>query len=189
MIGRQELRKYFGMALRWLWLIVLCAVLGGGSAYWLASQADPIYRASATLVISQTASSDMSEYSSLLYSQRLVDTYSAMLLEYPVMEAVISRLELDESVEDLVDLIDVVPVPETQLIRLSVRHTDPALAAQIANAVADEFTAQNRTLQQARYQESLENMQKQIDELSMQIEESQRSIDALGTPADAQQQA
>ena len=49
MEGQLEIRRYFLVIRRWLWLIVGCAVLAGVSAYFVSSRMTPIYSAAATL--------------------------------------------------------------------------------------------------------------------------------------------
>jgi len=189
MVDNQEIRKHLSTLIRWLWLIVLCTALGGVLAYVVSSRATPVYSATATLLVSQASGSGVYDYTSLITSERLARTYSAMLTGRPVMEAVIQQLGLDASPDALVRRISVELVRDTQLIRLSVEDTDPARAAQIANAVADVFALQNQSMQQVRYAESLANIQQQMDELALQIQDIEADIGKLGTPATTEEQA
>jgi non-specific protein-tyrosine kinase len=189
MVEQQELRRYFYVLLRWWWLILVCAALGGGAAYAVGARAAPRYAASATLLVHQAASGGTTEYTALLTSERLARTYSQMVVGRPVMEAVIGQLALHESPASLARRVEVELVRDTQLIRLRVEHTDPALAARIANAVAGAFVAESRALQQERYVESLANARAQIDEAARAVQEAQARIEAMGSPATPKEQA
>jgi non-specific protein-tyrosine kinase len=150
----------------------------------------PVYSASATLLVRQAPTAGTSDYSAVLMSDRMARTYTQMLSEEPVMEAVIAQLGLVEKTPSgLAGQMQVELVRDTQLIRLSVTDTDPVRAAQIANAVAEAFIAQNQALNEGRYAESLSSMRDQMDELSVLMEETQAALDDLGTPETSQDQA
>jgi capsular exopolysaccharide synthesis family protein len=176
----------FTVIRRWLWLIVACTLLAATSAFVVTFGIHPVYSASATLLVHQVADTGMSDYGAILASERLACTYSQMLNERSVMEAVIARLELEETPDALAKRVKGKAVPDTQLIRLSVEHTDPTQAALIANTIAEAFIVQNQALRKERYADSLASMQEQMIELSALIEETQAKIDVMGTPRTAQ---
>jgi len=184
-----ELRWVFWVIRRWLWLIVGCVLLTATSAFVISSRMPPVYSASATLLVHVASGTGMSDYTAIRASELLAGTYTQMLRGRPVMEAVIARLELEETPGALVKRVQVKLVPDTQLIRLSVEHTDPIQAALIANTIAEVFITQNKALQEKRYVDSLASMEEQIIELSVLIEETQAEIDALDIPNVAQEQA
>jgi non-specific protein-tyrosine kinase len=109
---------------------------------------DPVYAASTTLLNNQApASSAAPDYNSLLVSERLAQTYGALLLKRPVLQAVITNLKLNTDTEHLADRIRVSVARETQFIMLTAEDTNPQLAADIANEVVKVFSQQNRELQ------------------------------------------
>ena len=63
-----ELRQYFTIILRWLWLIVLGTVLAGGTAYVVSKNTTPIYRATTILLISQARNPAALDYTAILTS-------------------------------------------------------------------------------------------------------------------------
>lgn len=178
-----DLRRYFALFLRWLWLVVLCTVLAAGSAYLISRRMTPVYSAWTTLLVHQAPSSRTTDYQAIVTSERLARTYSQMITGRPVLEA--AAVELGYVPAG----VQVSPVEETQLIRLSVMDTDPVRAAAAADAVAEAFIAFNRGLQQERYADSLFNVQQQMDELAAQIDATQGAISALGTPRTTAEQA
>ena len=183
-----ELVWVFRVIRRWLWLIVGCVLLTTTSAFAISSRMPPVYSASVTLLVQVAPGTGASDYSAIRASELLAGTYSQMLTGRPVLEAVIAGLELEETPGALAERVEVKLVPDTQLIRLSVEHTDPTRAALIANAIAEAFIAQIQTLQVERYADSITSMQEQIVELSTLIEETQAAIDALSTPRTTQEQ-
>jgi non-specific protein-tyrosine kinase len=174
-----ELRQYYLIVRRWLWLILLCTVLGAGSAFFVSTQTTPVYEASATLLIQQAPSGDGSDYQDILTSERLARTYSEMISGRPVMQSVIDQLGLAESPNDLAKQLTVELVRDTQLIRLKVEDENPHQAARIADAVAQAFVGRIDAMQDARYTESMASLQEQMDELSTLMEETEAKIDDL----------
>lgn len=182
-----ELRQYYFIVRRWLWLIVLCTILGAGGAFAVSTQTTPVYQASTTLLVQQAPAGDGSEYQSILTSERLARTYSEMLKARPIMELVINQLSLEERPQDLAERVSVELVRDTQLIRLRVEHTDPATAARAANAVAEAFVSYTETLKQSRFAESMASLQQQTEQLARLIEETEERSDALGPDEGAEQ--
>ena len=189
MAERQELRQYFALFLRWWWLIAICAALGGGAAYAYSSRITPVYSASTTLLVQQASAGGSSEYTALLTSERLARTYAEMITGRAVMEDVIARLGLDVSAAALASRIKVELVRDTQLIRLQVEDTNPLRAAQISDAVAYAFAAQNDLRQQDRFADSLTSTRQQMQEMSALIEETSAAIAAAGSPIAEQEYA
>jgi non-specific protein-tyrosine kinase len=167
-----DLRQYARILWRWTWLIVLCAVLAGGAAFFVSRRTTPVYQASTTLLINQAPSSRSSEYTDLLVSERLARTYAEMIKQRPFLEATLVRLkatlkilELDMSVESLRGAVSVQPVRDTQLIMLSVEDTSRFMAAKLANTLADVFRERIYALQHARFEDSKESVDTQLNEL------------------------
>ncbi|MBN1814937.1 MAG: protein tyrosine kinase, partial [Anaerolineae bacterium] len=184
-----NIRRYLLVIRRWWWLILACTVLAALAACIVSFQVTPVYSASVTLLVHQSPSSSGNDYNALLISEKLARTYVQMLTGRPVLDAVIEQFALDETWEDLEERVVPELVRDTQLIRLSVEDTSPTQAAQLANAIANEFIAQNQALQQGRYADSLSSIRKQMDEMSSLMERTQAEIDALGTPETPQEQA
>jgi non-specific protein-tyrosine kinase len=175
----QELRWYLSVLRRWWWLILVCTLVAATSAYALSSWTQPVYSATTTLLVDKAQTGDTSEYSDILASERLANTYSQMLTGRPVLEEVITRLELGQSPDALAKEITVRPVPDTQLIEVSVESTDPATAALVADSIAEEFMVQIQLQQAQRYKTSLDNLRGQQAELSMLESKTRTKIDAL----------
>lgn len=182
-----ELRRYWWILRKWLLLVLLLPIVCGAVAYVISIRSTPVYSASATLLVYRTPSGDITDYNAIVTSERLARTYSTMIPRRPVLEAVIQRMGLNESPASLAKRMRVNLIQDTQLIQLDVEDADPQRAADIANAIAEEFIRQNSALQEARFAESLENIKAQISELSGLMEQTQRQLEALkaaGSPSD-----
>ena len=177
-----ELRYYVALLWRWLWLIVLAALVAAGAAFLISRQSPRIYQASTTLLIRQAQQSNSSDYYDLITSERLSSTYVAWLRTRPVMQEVIALLGLDMAADELAGAVDVEYVRETQLLVLSVTDTNPLRAAAIANTVPQVFSRQSQALQTSRYAESKVALTQQLDSLEEEITRTQARIDELRGP-------
>ena len=182
-----ELKRYGAILWHWVWLIVLGTVLGAGAAYVSSRLTTPVYAASTTLLINEAPSSGKTaDYTSILTSERLATTYSAMMTKRPVMEAVATTLGLNTSPDILARWVSTNLVRDTQLVVLQVENEDPQLAVNLANTIPIEFARQNSALQADRYSDSKANLTREISTLKDQITAKQDAINAVGvqkTPA------
>jgi capsular exopolysaccharide synthesis family protein len=175
----QDLRWYFSVVRRWWWVILVCVLVAGAGAYLVSSWTQPVYSATATLLIHKAQTGTSSEYSDILASERLANTYSLMLTSRPVLEEVIAQLELGQSPDALAKKTTVRSVPDTQLIELSVENTNPSTAAIVADTIAQVFLEQIQAQQKQRYAVSLGSIEEQMSALSTLIEENQATLDNL----------
>lgn len=187
-----ELKQYFAIFMRWLWLIILGAVLAAGAAYVVSASMPPVYQATATLFVSQPANPSSPvglDYSSLLGSERLAKTYGELIKKRPILQEVVESLDLRDdkgnpmSPERLASSVDVKPVRDTQLINVAVEHTDPAMAAIIANKLTEVFIRQSDAMQMARFAASKQNLEKQLATLDQEIKETQKALEAARAAA------
>jgi capsular exopolysaccharide synthesis family protein len=180
-----ELRQYFTVIWRWLWLIVLGTLLAGGTAYLVSRNMTPIYRASTTLLINQARNPAITDYTSLITSERLAKTYAELFTKRPVLEEVANRLGVGiEETEEagrggLPTAIDVSPVRDTQLIQVNVEGDDPQLAMDIANTLPEVFIEQNAEMQLSRFASSKENLSEQLAIIESDMEATQQAINDL----------
>ncbi len=184
-----DLRRYIALLLHWAWLITLAVVLTAAAAYVISTQMTPVYQASTTVLINQAPSTRASDYAALLTSERLAQTYAQLLTKKPVLQGVVEALQRDYGVtvalKDLEDIVDVNPVRDTQLIEIKVRNTNPVLAAQIANALVSVFSQTIQDTQTARYAETKNSLQQQLEDLGQRIEADSLALQNLGdTPED-----
>jgi len=128
-----DIRRYVGLLRHWAWLLILAAVLAGTAAYLLTKQMTPVYQASTTMLINEAPSTKSTDYSSIMTSERLAQTYAKLITTQPVLNEVANRLQQGISGADLKDMISVSTVRDTQLLSVKVRDTIPARAADIAN--------------------------------------------------------
>lgn len=177
---KTDLRNYFAIIWHWSWLLIVVTMGAGASAYAGSRQQQPVYEASTLILIDDAPStSATSEYQSLLTSERRAHTYAELLLTEPLLTAVQQTLNLPLSVASLKSNIDVQSVPDTQLVRVKTRDTDPQRAATIANTLVVRFAEQTQERQASRYTASKERLEAQMTTLQQQIGETEQNLASL----------
>lgn len=174
------LLQYVSILWRWSWLIVLCMTLAGAAAYFYSLQATPVYQASASLLINQARTGNSSaDYNALLTGERLAQTYAELIRKRPVLEAVISNLQLPADADTLSKRVSIAPVRNTQLLNLTVEDSDPQRAADIANAIVRVFSQQNQAQQTNRYSDTQQRLERELAKVQADIDSTQASLVTL----------
>jgi tyrosine-protein kinase len=172
------IRNYLMLFWRWAWLIVLAGVLAGAASYFLSMRMDPVYEAKSKVLISEASVTKSADYSSLMASERLTSTYSEMMISQTVLGEVSQLLGLSMPLADMMEMISVAPVRDTQLIEITVRSSDPEQAARIANTMVGVFTSQVQSIQSGRFSQSKESLRTQLTDTERQIQEYKDQMDA-----------
>ena len=132
------------VVVRWWWVLLIGLAAGGSAAWGVSKLVNPTYRATATIVVNQSAAPGTVTYSDALLSQQLVKTYARMATQRVVLEQVVDELQLTVSLDDLNELLSGIPIAQTQLLEIRAETPDPALARDLANAVARIFIEQQQ---------------------------------------------
>ena len=132
---------YLRIARRWWWLFALTVVLGGVSAYLLSGFMTPTYRATTTMLVVQQQEPGAVQYHDIQTASLLANTFSRLITVRPVLEQAIDQGELGLTPGELRDNLEVRQVDDAQLIEVIGSASDPQVAQQIANTVAEVFIA------------------------------------------------
>lgn len=137
-----DLREYFEIVKKHMAMIAIITIIAGavsGAVSFFVL--DPVYETSTTLMVNK-AKEDTSrtvETQDIMLSRQLVTTYGEIAKSNVVLSKVIRDLRLDMDTRQLSGKITVMPVKETEIMRITVSDTSPKLAASIANATAGIF--------------------------------------------------
>jgi polysaccharide biosynthesis transport protein len=184
-----DLKQYLTLLWRWLWLILLLTVAAAGVGFITALLTEPVYAATATVLVNQAPSGDLMDESALVSGQRLAQTYIRLMTKRPVLEEAIGTAGITMSPEDVAASTQVAIVGSTGLITIRVENPDPVVAARLANLIPTVFAQQNGTLQASRYAGTLANLSQELASVNEQIQQTQTEIDALGAARSTREQA
>lgn len=143
-----DLRQLFDILLNRLWLIIILPIVFSIAAalinlYVLL----PVYETSTTLYINEKKQGAPLAYNDLSLSSQLVKDYRVLIKSRMFTEEVIKRLGIiNLTPNQLADRITVNAVNDTRLIEIKARSTDPQLACDIANKLAEVFEEKIRDI-------------------------------------------
>jgi polysaccharide biosynthesis transport protein len=133
---QNSLSRYLLIGKRWIWLLVLGIVVCGSSTYIATRLMRPTYQAATYLIL--TVSTSQSAYDNATAALELQSTYSQLITKPQVLEPVASKYHF--TLEQLENMIAVKPQSNSQIIEVDVTHSNPQLAMQIANDIAQSLT-------------------------------------------------
>jgi len=137
-----EIWQYLEIIGRWLWLIILCALVAGVCAYLVSTYLIvPVYRASVTLMVktrgltAQNANnSHFNDYDTFLANEDMTITFKELAQKRPVADAAAQVLSMRS--DQLYGKIQIAVIPKTPLLVLSFDSTKPDRAMIVTNAFA-----------------------------------------------------
>jgi capsular exopolysaccharide synthesis family protein len=86
------------------------------------------------------------------------------------------RMRLSPYVKVLEDNLTIEPVRDTQAIKASFTHTDPMIAAAVANSIAEKFVQRNFKVRTKRFTSTAGWLERSTDELKKKVEEAEQSL-------------
>lgn len=176
-----DFRHYIALFSQWWWIVVIAMALAGVISFFVTRQITPVYRVSSTVLVNEAPSTRSTDYTSLMTSERVARTYAQMMTKRPILDQVSS--ELGVPVPD--NMVTAAPVRDTQLLTITVEHTNPVTAADIANKVLEVFSQQIQAVQEARFADSKENLERQIQETEASLVTLRTSLEGLAEGEDA----
>lgn len=118
--------------------IILClmigAVLFNAYAYFMIK---PTYESTAKLYVVSASDDSIVNLQDLNIGSSLTADYEELMLSYPVLDQVISKLNLNMDYKQLSTMISLTNPSDTRVLKITVTSTDKQLACDIANTLAD----------------------------------------------------
>jgi capsular polysaccharide biosynthesis protein len=136
-----SLRELFETLKKRLALIIMVTMIAtatsGVVSYFFLT---PIYQASTQILVNQSKSEQqMYNWNEVQTNIQLINTYSVIIKSPAILELVIKELDLDQTVTELQEKIQVASEKDSQVATITVEDPDPKHAADIANTIASVF--------------------------------------------------
>lgn len=139
-----DLREYFFILKKKLWIIVtsalVCGLISGLVSFFALT---PIYQANTSLIVNKEVGNKVTEMTTtddLNYVQKLAITYGEIIKSRAVITPTIEKLDLNMTYEELASAVSVTNVSDTQIIKISVQHKNPKVAMKICNTIPSIFS-------------------------------------------------
>lgn len=138
-----DLRELFAIIMRRWWLIVVFFVLSTTITYFVTDRfMDPIYEAKSSLFLGK----EQNEIGGIGVSLSELQTFNQLIVDYKelaetrlVIDEVIEKLGLNIDIKTFRDSLRIDTIKNSRLFTISFQHSNPQLAADITNAVAEEL--------------------------------------------------
>lgn len=131
-----EVSGYLAVARRWWWVLLVATWVAALVGYMVASQIPPTYEARVQLLVGPyNTDSD-----TLRAAGQLVQTYGELVTTEPLLASAIAEVGADMVPPQLDASTRVVANDTTRFLTIRVQNTDPVLARDLANALANEIT-------------------------------------------------
>ncbi|MEX2461062.1 MAG: Wzz/FepE/Etk N-terminal domain-containing protein [Paenibacillaceae bacterium] len=141
-----NLKAYYRMIMKRWWLIVVCVFLSTTlTAKYSNTNYQPIYQVSTKLIVNNTfeqgqLGKEQIDYGAIGANIALIATYKEIIKTPAIMDKVVQRYpDLNLSVEQLISIVNVSNLNETQVMTIIARHYSYEKAVKVANAVTDVF--------------------------------------------------
>jgi capsular exopolysaccharide synthesis family protein len=177
-----DLHYYAGLLYKGRWLILVCALVAASLGVVIGLLQVPVYRTSALIKLDPPAPPFMDVNQAAMFGAGnywanlgFYNTEYQILRSKPVARGVVERLKLadrppfkghPDPAALILGRLSVDPVPETQLVRLTISHESPGEAALWVNTLADVYIEQS-------LQNRLENTRRAYTWLQDRIETTQ----------------
>ena len=127
---------FFAVLKRW-WLIALCMLLAGGTAYGVSKfYLTPVYRAETSLFLGKEGSDITLDWGIMETNNQLINDYGEIVKSRMVSREVLQTLGVDMDLADFQSRIGVNIIMDSRLFSLSFESTNPQLARDVANQLA-----------------------------------------------------
>ncbi|WP_434794253.1 putative capsular polysaccharide biosynthesis protein YwqC [Terrisporobacter petrolearius] len=141
-----DLREYFFILKKKMWIIVLsaviCGVISGLVSFYVLK---PVYEANTTLIVNKEVENETTQMTTsddLNFVQKLALTYGEIIKSRSVITSTIDKLNLDMTYEDLSEAVSITNVENTQIIKISVKNENPRVASTICNTIPEIFSTE-----------------------------------------------
>ena len=169
-----ELKTYIFPLRKWWWLVVASTLIAAIFSSLSLLRQPTIYQARTTLMIGMTINNPNPSSNELYLGQQLAAAYADLANREIVYNATKNALEVNRLPQYIARAL-----PNTQLIEIIVNDTDPPRAQIVANELAAQLILLSPTSPQSDDQGRGEFINQQLNNLEVQIKETQGEIEKL----------
>jgi succinoglycan biosynthesis transport protein ExoP len=169
-----ELKQYILPLKRWWWLLVAATMIAAVSSYLATLRQPPIYQTLTTLMIGQVITDPNPTGAEFTLSRQLAENYAEIANREPVKIATMEALGLNWLPD-----YRATALPNGQFIEVVVTDILPERAQAVANELARQLILRSPTGSQSDEQDRQAFVQTQLNNLQLQITETEAEIQAL----------
>lgn len=177
-----ELRKVITTVIRRWWLLAALTVIGAMLGYVISRAQTPVYQASTTVLVGESIRSSRVDRVDIQISEALIQTYVEIARRQPIMQGVVTTLNLNETWQNLSKRVTVTNIESTQLIEISVEANSPEQAEMIADEIVNQLILLSpSSLESTDNQQTSSFNREQITNLQERIVNGQARLSEIDT--------
>lgn len=161
---------------RWLWLIVLVGLVFAVGGYLIRVRQPPVYQTSARLLIGSFVFTPNPDTQQVQTGIELVKTYAELAHTYDILEQTVQTYNLPVDAEELRLRTRTVISAQAPILEIIATYSDPAVAAQMANGLAEQLVSSSPDRLTVEQQNQRASIQAQIALLNEQLTESRAQL-------------
>lgn len=170
---------YLNLLRKWAWFILLLAFISGVVSFIFRVQQDQEYQAEVTILIGGFIEQANPESTQIRTGLDLAQTYAELITTLDLLQDTIDTLALPLEAEDLQEQVSVDVLQNTSLIVVSVNYTDPQLAADIANTIAEQLISSSPSNLTPEQSSQIAFLNDQIELLNGQLDILRQDLEAV----------
>lgn len=174
-----ETLRYLKFVAVWWWLILASVLVAAGTSYYTTSQSPKIYQSRTTLLVGQSLRSVSSNYGEFYTAEALAKSYADIATREPVLQGVLTALNLPWRLESLKAMVNARPIAGTQLVEVAVIDTDPERAKAITAEFANQLIKQGPAGADTELRDQRKFAIEQTVKLKANIEKAENEVLAL----------
>lgn len=176
-------RQYLEIIGRKKWMIVCLVLVAIISSYFIVNRMDPIYETSATILIQKN--DEMQNFlvgNMLSIGKDMASTYSRILMSRNILDEVIQQIDYHHSdgmkgtAGELRSMISISSVPGTDLIQISMQHTDPEMTVKVVDTLVRVFQEKNMEMNKQSLTGTRIFVERQLNEIKIKLEKSENDL-------------
>jgi len=171
-----ELVAYIRLFRKWFWLLFLGAFLAGGAAFLIRSRQPDQYTASVTIQVGSSLETPNPQLGELNTGAQLARTYAVLAKSVSVLERAVEAREFPFSAGELGRSLSAEVIENTSLLRLTVTYTDPVLAAEMANEVANQLILNSPSNLTPEQQAQIDLANQEIAQLTAELQQARDEL-------------
>ena len=177
-----ELRRVIAIVLRRWWLLIILTAIIALMGNIISRQQTPVYQATTTVLVGESIRSSGVDRVDIQVSEALVQTYVEIAQRQPVLQGVVTVLNLNESWQALGKRVTVSHIVDTQLIEIIVEANSPDMARTIADEIVNQLILLSPTSSESTENEAINNFNRQeIANLQTRIVTGQNKLVEIET--------
>ena len=166
-----ELQRYVRLFVRWSWLIVLAAVIGGAISYYVSTDPFTVYESETTITIGNVINDPNPNAQEMSLGRQLAETYTYHIQTQDMLNNTIVALDLPLTPETMRERIETRTVTGTALMVIVARDPDPDIAAKMSDGLADQLILASPTNLSESEQQQIDVAHEQIDAIQIELQD------------------